>query len=91
MTDTDVKPAVKPAAKGKKPATGKAKPATKKPADKGIGIAEVAKKLNMTPKSLRAAIRRKRGGAQVGKGQQYRWTSFADKDLVKLMKELKTN
>lgn len=83
-TDTDVKPATKPA----KPA--KAKPATKvKPATQGIGINEVAKKLNMTPKSLRASIRRKRGGAQVGKGQQYRWKSLSDPALLKLIKELK--
>ena len=63
------------------------KPAVEKPAT--IGIKEVAAKLGRDEKSLRAAIRRIRGGAQVGKGGRYEWKSFSDPDLVKLFKELK--
>jgi hypothetical protein len=78
-TSKSTKEGTKPATKGQKPA--------EKPA--GIGIKEVAAKLGRDEKSLRASIRRVRGGAQVGKGGRYEWKSFSDPDLVKLFKELK--
>lgn len=74
-----------PAAKGQ-PAV---KPAAKKPAVvEGIGINELAADLNRTPKSVRASIRRVKGGAQVGQGGRYRWTSKSDPEYKSLLKEL---
>lgn len=82
--------ATKPAAQ-KKPA---AKPAVKKPAGEktvepeGVGIKELAAKLNRDPKSVRASIRRLKGGAQVGRGGRYRWESEADPAFVELYDKL---
>ena len=76
----------KPAAT-KKPAV--AKPAASKPAaGNGVTLSMVAEKLGRDPKSVRASIRRIRGGSQVGRGSRYGWTSWKDSDLVDLMKEL---
>jgi hypothetical protein len=79
----------------KKPATSATKkPATQKPAvakkaeSKGITLKDVAEKLNRDPKSVRASIRRILGGAQVGKGKRYLWSSWDDKQLKALMSDL---
>ena len=56
--------------------------------ESGVGIKEVAEKLEVTPKSLRARIRRVKGGAQVGRGGRYHWESLTDPALVTLLKEL---
>lgn len=82
----------KPAAT--KPATKEAvvKPATEKPAaPEGVGIKELATDLNRNPKSVRAAIRRLRGGGpQVGKGGRYTWKSRKDPAYVEVFKALST-
>jgi hypothetical protein len=64
------------------------KPATAKKEFVGVTLKDVATKLNTDPKSLRARIRRIKGGAQVGKGGRYAWKSFNDPSLKKLMAEL---
>lgn len=82
--------ATKPATQ-KKPA---AKPAVKKPAGEttveteGVGIKELAAKLNREPKSVRASIRRLKGGAQVGRGGRYRWESETDPAFVEIYQAL---
>jgi hypothetical protein len=68
-------PAEKPAAKSEKPAAG-------------VGIAELAHDLGRDPKAVRAAIRRLRGGAQVGQGGRYEWSSKTDPDYKQLLTEL---
>lgn len=69
-----------------KPAT---KPAAKQPAvDKGVGIKELSDALGRTPKSVRASIRKLRGGAQVGQGGRYRWDSTEDPDFKALLNDL---
>lgn len=88
MTTTATNPAAK------KPATRKAsqKPAAEKPAvTEGVGIKELAKELNRTPKSVRAAIRRLKGGAQVGKGKRYVWKSTKDPQFRELVTLLSTS
>lgn len=80
--DTKAKPA-----KGDKPATAKpAKPASQD----GIGIKELAADLEKEPRAVRAAIRRLKGGAQVGQGGRYTWKSKSDPEYVALRKELST-
>lgn len=76
-----------------KPATtqGKEKPAVEKPAvPEGIGINELANALNRSPKSVRAAIRRLKGGPQVGKGGRYTFKSDKDPAYVELFTALST-
>lgn len=75
---TKQKPAVEA-----KPATTEQKPAT------GVGIKDLAADLGRDPRSTRAAIRRLRGGAQVGKGKRYVWASKSDKDYKALVAALK--
>lgn len=83
--DTKAKPATKD-----KPAT-KSKPANAKPASQdGIGIKELAADLEREPRAVRAAIRRLKGGAQVGQGGRYSWKSKSDPEYVSLRKELST-
>lgn len=70
------------------------KPASKKPAAKsakaeqpasGKTVKDLAKALNRDPKSVRAAIRRLRGGPQVGRGNRY---SFSDGEFEALVNDL---
>jgi len=75
---TKQKPAVEA-----KPATTTQKPAT------GVGIKDLAADLGRDPRSTRAAIRRLRGGAQVGQGGRYNWPSKSDKDYKELVAALK--
>lgn len=75
---TKQKPAVEA-----KPATTAQKPAT------GVGIKDLAADLGRDPRSTRAAIRRLRGGAQVGQGGRYHWDSKSDKDYKELVAALK--
>lgn len=75
MAATKTKPAAKPAAE---------KPAVKQ----GVGIKELASDLNRDQKSVRASIRRLKGGAQVGQGGRYSWKSKTDPEYVSLRKEL---
>jgi hypothetical protein len=76
----------KPARKAQKPKRPAAQQKTKQP---NVSLADVAAKLGVSDqKSLRARIRRIRGGAQVGKGGRYGWNSFSDPDLKSLLKEL---
>jgi hypothetical protein len=86
MTTTKEKPAVKqPASKpaAKKPAT------TEKAIDKGVGLKDLAADLgDKDPKTVRARIRRIKGGAQVGQGGRYRWESKSDPEYKELLKEL---
>lgn len=83
-TDTAV---AKPATKRARPA---AKPAVQKPAVRtGVGIKELAADLDRTPKSVRAAIRRLKGGPQVGKGGTYSWKSKSDPAYKALLKALR--
>lgn len=85
MASTDTK--TKPATKQVKPAVKK--PATEKPAVvKGVGIKELAADLDRTPKSVRAAIRRIKGGPQVGKGGTYNWPSKSSAEYKALLKQL---
>lgn len=73
-----------------KPATStKAKPAAKseKPAQ-GVTLKDLASDVDRTPKSVRAAIRRHLGGAQVGQGGRYSWPSKKDKQYQELVKVL---
>ena len=77
----------------KQPATTEAKPAAKpakeKPAVKeGISLRDLADDLGRDPKSVRASIRRLKGGAQVGQGGRYRWASKSDPEYKQLVKEL---
>ena len=74
---TSTKPAVKPAAKEVEPAVAP-----------GVGITELSATLGRTPKSVRASIRRIKGGAQVGQGGRYRWDSETDPEYVSLLAEL---
>jgi hypothetical protein len=72
-----------------KPAVTDAKPAdTKVSKPAVVTLADVAEKLGRDRKSLRASIRRLKGGAQVGKGGRYEWKSFNDPELKKLISEL---
>jgi hypothetical protein len=66
-----------------KPATKEQKPAT------GVGIKDLAADLGRDPRSTRAAIRRFKGGAQVGQGGRYNWSSKSDKDYKELVAALK--
>jgi len=66
-----------------KPATDEQKPAT------GVGIKDLAADLGRDPRSTRAAIRRLKGGAQVGKGKRYVWPSKSDKGYKELVTALK--
>ena len=69
--------AVKPAAS--KPATRGRKPAA------GISAKEFAARLEMTPKALRARIRKLNGGAVVGKGKRY---TFTDADVKRITAQI---
>lgn len=61
------------------------KPATNEPAAKsGVGVKELAKAVGRNEKSVRAAIRRIKGGPQVGQGGRYHWDSENDADFVAL-------
>jgi hypothetical protein len=81
---TKTKAATKPA-----PKQAEEKPAVAKPAaPEGVGIKELAKDLNRTPKSVRAAIRRLKGGPQVGKGGRYHFESKKDPAYQDLFKAL---
>jgi hypothetical protein len=67
----------------------KTQPAKEKPAtDTGVGIKELSAVLGRSPKSVRAAIRRLRGGPQVGQGGRYRWDSVEDPDFKELVTAL---
>ena len=101
---TPTKPAArKPTAKKSSAATSKAsktaaKQPTKKqpakeqpakPAEGGVTIKDLADRLDRTPKSLRASIRRIMGGGpQVGKGGRYHWSSWDDEELKQLIEDL---
>lgn len=87
MANVKEKPA-KPAAS--KPAKG-SKPAAKKPAlAEGVGIKDLAADLGgKDVKTVRARIRRIKGGAQVGQGGRYRWDSKADPEYKELLTKLK--
>ena len=79
--------ATKPAKK--QPAKPVSKPADEKPVVvQGIGIKDLAAQLDRTPKSVRASIRRLRGGAQVGRGGRYTWKSKNDPLYKALVKDL---
>lgn len=68
----------------RKPASKKAQPA-EQPAT-GKTVKDLAKALGRDPKSVRAAIRRLRGGgAQVGRGNRY---NFDEKEYGELMDSL---
>lgn len=73
---TAEKPAVKPAAE---------EPA----AQEGVVLKDLAADLGRDPKSVRAAIRRLKGGAQVGQGGRYRWDSKSDPAYVEILTALK--
>jgi hypothetical protein len=80
-------------AKTKQPATQPAgpakKPAAEKPAVKtGVTLKDLAQDLGRDPKSVRAAIRRLRGGAQVGQGGRYSWPSKTDREYKELIEQL---
>jgi len=85
MAETKTKPAAT-----KKPAA--AKPAEKPAASNqegGVGLKDLAQDLGgKDPKTVRARIRRLRGGAQVGQGGRYHWESKTDPDYVELLTEL---
>lgn len=85
MPKTKEKPA------DEKPAS-KAKPASKKPADKqgpvGVGLKDLAADLGKDPKTVRARIRRIKGGAQVGQGGRYHWESKSDPEYKELLEQL---
>ena len=67
-----------------------AKPAEEKPAaQEGVVLKDLAADLGRDPKSVRAAIRRLKGGAQVGQGGRYRWDSKSDPAYVELLVALK--
>ena len=86
-TKTAEKPAVK---KGSKPAASK-KPAATTPAAKtGVTLKDLAEDLGRDPKSVRAQIRRIKGGAQVGQGGRYNWKSKSDPEYKALVKQLTT-
>lgn len=84
MTKTKEKPATK------QPAS---KPAAEKPAaknaDDGVGLKDLAADLGKDPKTVRARIRRIKGGAQVGQGGRYRWDSKSDPEYKELLTSLK--
>lgn len=84
MAKTTTKPAVTEAKTVKKPAAEESKPAVAP----GVGITELSAALGRTPKSVRASIRRMKGGAQVGQGGRYRWESEKDPEYVKLLADL---
>lgn len=66
-----------------------AKPAAAKPAKvEGITLKDLAAELGRDPKSVRAAIRRIKGGAQVGQGGRYNWKSKNDPEYKELVKKL---
>lgn len=67
----------------KKPASKETKPA-EQPAT-GKTVKDLAKALGRDPKSVRAAIRRLRGGPQVGRGNRY---NFDEKEYGELMDAL---
>jgi len=79
------RPAAKPAAEkpASKPAVKEEKPAA------GVTIHDLASDLGREPKAVRAAIRRLRGGAQVGQGGRYEWSSKTDPEYKQLVSELK--
>lgn len=86
---TKTKPATstkteKPAVK--KPATTE-KPAVKAVVE-GVGIKDLAADLGKEPRSVRASIRRLKGGAQVGQGGRYSWASKSDPEYKELLSEL---
>ncbi len=79
----------KPAEKATQPAAKPAaKPAEPKPAE-GVTLKDLAAMLQRNPKSVRAAIRRIKGGAQVGQGGRYHWASTSDPEFVELLGKLK--
>lgn len=90
MSNTKQKPATeKPASKpaAEKPAASE-KPAKQK-VEGGVGIKDLAADLGAKDtKTVRARIRRLRGGAQVGQGGRYHWDSKSDPDYKELLKEL---
>lgn len=84
------------ATKTKKPAASKPaaseKPAATTPAtEQGVGIKELSAIVGKNPKSVRAAIRRLKGGAQVGQGGRYKWDSTEDPAFVELVSQLSGN
>jgi hypothetical protein len=87
MATTKQKPAsAKPATQD---APKKQEPAKEKPAKPaGVGIHELAADLGRTPRSVRASIRRIKGGPQVGQGGRYSWNSKTDPAYKSLLKEL---
>lgn len=84
-------PAAQPAAQKERPAkpASKSKPAASTPEkDSGVTLKDLATRLGRDPKSVRSAIRRIKGGAQVGQGGRYRWDSWDDKELKALVSSL---
>lgn len=72
----------------KQPAT-KTQPAATKPAtQEGVGVKRLAEIVGRTPKSVRASIRRIKGGAQVGQGGRYHWDSEKDPEFMELVAKL---
>jgi pyruvate/2-oxoglutarate dehydrogenase complex dihydrolipoamide acyltransferase (E2) component len=66
-----------------------AKPAAEKPAvAEGLTLRDLAEKVGKDPKAVRRQIRKIRGGAQVGQGGRYHWTSESDPDFKELVVKL---
>jgi hypothetical protein len=78
----------KPASKGAKPAVKPAAKEVEPAVAPGVGIKELSAALGRSPKSVRASIRRIKGGAQVGQGGRYRWESISDPEYVALLDQL---
>jgi hypothetical protein len=77
----------------KQPAKKNEQPATKPASDDttastGVGIKELAEKLQRDPKSVRASIRRLNGGPVVGQGGRYHWESEEDPAFVAILEKL---
>jgi transposase-like protein len=79
---TTEKPASTKPARASKPA------ATESATEMGVGIKRLAEIVGRNPKSVRASIRRLRGGAQVGQGGRYSWPSEKDADFQELVTKL---
>jgi len=86
MAKTTTKPATEQKPAGKKPAA-KEKPAVKATVS-GVGIKELAADLGKEPRTVRASIRRLKGGAQVGQGGRYHWESKSDPEYKELLDSL---
>lgn len=83
------KPAKKPAEPAEQPAK---QPASRRKAVKkaNVTINDIANKVDMDPKSVRARVRRLLGDgkAVVGRGRRYGWSSWNDPQVKRIMKAL---